>query len=98
MATLLLTHRTEKRRPPILHDPLDLAATFRRNARFALAVIDAEMVLEIAKLAIGPAVIAQRGSARLDGVIEHRLDGVNQPRRLGVRGPGARRDGGRAPL
>src|SRR5258707_915568 len=98
MATLLLTHRTEKRRPPVLHDPLDLAAASRRNALFALAVIDAEMVLEIAKLAIGPAVIAQRRSAGLYGVIEHRLDGVNQRRRRGVRGAGARRNGGGAPL
>src|SRR5216683_2833101 len=96
--TLPLTHWTQKRRPPVLHDPLNLATASRRNARFALAVIDAEMVLEIAKLAIGLAVIAQRRSAGLDGVVEHRLDGVDQRRRLGVRGAGACRNGGGAPL
>src|SRR5437660_1358942 len=72
--TLLLTHRAEKRRPPTLYDPLDLAAASRRDTGFALAVVDAKMVLEIAKLAVGLAVIAQRRSARLDGVVEHRLD------------------------
>src|SRR5258708_31891661 len=56
------------------------------------------MVRKIAQFPVGLAVTAQRRSARLDGVIEHRLDGVNQRRRLGVRGPGARRYGGGAPL
>src|SRR5262249_12389981 len=54
-----LTHRAEKRRAPVLHHPLHGAAASRCYTRFALAVIDAEMMLEIAKLAIGVAVVAQ---------------------------------------
>ena len=50
----------------------------RRRARLALAIVDAEIVLEIAELAIGPAVIAQRRAAGRDGVVEHRLDRVDQ--------------------
>src|SRR5262249_37398331 len=88
---LLLTHRTEERRSPVLHDPLDGAAASWRHARFTLTVIDAETMLEIAKLAIGLAVIAQRRSAPLDGVAEHRLDGVDQGERPGVRRASARR-------
>ena len=49
-----------------------------RRARLALAVIDAEVVLEIAELAVGAAVVAQRRAAGLDGVLEHRLDRVDQ--------------------
>src|SRR5215467_14400137 len=78
---LLLAHRAEERRPSILRDPLDGAPASLRNTGFALAVIDAEMVLEIARLAVGLAVIAQRRAARLDGSMEHRLDGVDQHHR-----------------
>ena len=55
-----LTNRAEKRRSPILGDPLHGAAASRRHAWFARAIIDAKMVLEIAKLPVGAAVIAQR--------------------------------------
>src|SRR5690606_20303923 len=37
-------------------------------ARFALAVIDREGVLEVAKRAVGVDIVAQRGAARLDGI------------------------------
>src|SRR5258708_1176176 len=95
---LFLAHRTEIRRTPALHDPLHRAVAARRNARFALAVVNAKMVLEISELAIGLAVIAQRRAAGLDGVIEHCLDGVDQRRRARMGRAGPRRDGRSAAL
>ena len=35
-------------------------------------------MLEIAERAIGAAVVAQRGAAGGDGVLEYRLDGIDQ--------------------
>ena len=64
----------------------------RGRAFFALAVVDPEIVLEIAERAVGAAMIAQRRAAGLDRVVEHRLDGVDQRAR---RARSARRDGRR---
>src|SRR5215472_18422795 len=55
---LALTHRAKKRRSAALHHPLDDTVAVVPRAGFPLAVIDAEIVLEIAEIAIGAAVIA----------------------------------------
>src|SRR5439155_22674492 len=92
-ARLFLAHRTKKRRTPGLHDAPHGALAARRYARLALAVVDAEVVLEQPKLAVGAGVVAQRGAAGLDRVIEHRLDARDQPLGALVRCAGARGDG-----
>src|SRR5262249_52388882 len=73
---LALAHRTEKRRSAGLHHAPDGAFAARRGAAFAGAVVDAEIVLEVAELAVGAAMIAQRGAAGGDRVREHGLDGI----------------------
>src|SRR3954447_24814600 len=78
---LLLTHRAEKRRPRPLHDAPDPALAFRGRTCRAGAVVDAERMLEIAEVAVGLAMIAQRRAAGLDGIVQHRLDGVGDEMR-----------------
>src|SRR5262249_53025805 len=95
---LALAHRAKERRPAGLDHAPDGAIAARRRAAFAGAVVDAEIVLEIAELAVGAAMIAQRGAAGGDRVREHGLDGMDQPLRAFVRRPGLGRDRGRAPL
>ena len=63
----------------------------RRRARLALAVVDAEMMLEHAEFAVGEPVIAQRRAAGLDRIVEHRLDAVDQPLGALVRRAASRR-------
>src|SRR3954451_14747993 len=95
---LLLAHRAKERRSAGLHHAFDGAAAIRRRARLGLAIVNPEIVLEIAQLAIGAAVIATRRAAGRDGVLEHGLDGIDERlRALGWRA-GLRRDRGRAPL
>ncbi len=69
-----LARRTEEGGAAGLHLPLDLATATRRGTGFALAVIDAERVLEIAERAIlmakiakgePPAAIASSSTARI---------------------------------
>src|SRR5690242_19120067 len=74
----LLAHRAEEGRSPALDDTLDGPGASRRDAALAGAVVDPEMMLEIAELAVRAAVIAQRRAAGLDGVAQHRLDGIDQ--------------------
>jgi hypothetical protein len=57
-SSLALAHRAEKRRSAGLDHAADGALAARRRAAFAGAVVDAEIVLEIAELAVGAAVIA----------------------------------------
>ena len=73
-----LAHRAEERRARALHDALDGAAATGRDAFLAGAVVDAERVLEIAEVAVGLAVIAQRGAAGTNRVVQHRLDGIGE--------------------
>src|ERR1043165_7389109 len=73
---LFLTHRAEEGRARALHDAFDRALEFRRRAFLAGAIVDPERVLEIAEVAVGLAVIAQRRAAGLDRVVQHRLDGI----------------------
>src|SRR4029450_13182990 len=89
---LALADRAEERRSAALHHPPDRAITARRRARFPGAIIDAEIVLEVPELAIGAAVIPQRGAAGRDRLREHGLDGIHQTLRALVRRPGLGRD------
>src|SRR5262249_61669749 len=67
----LLAHGTKKRGTAILrHPPRDAGADARRAAA-AFAIIDPELVLEASEFAVGAAVIAQRGPARPDPILEH---------------------------
>src|SRR5207244_3403336 len=86
MRRLLLAHRAEERRAPGLHDALDRALAARRRAWLALAVVDAEVVLEQAELAGCLPVVAQRGAAGPDRIVEHRLDGIHKALGALVRG------------
>src|ERR1700691_4857502 len=49
------------------------------GAGLALAAVDRPAVLEIAKLAIGLHIVAQRGAAGFDRLVEHRADRRDQP-------------------
>ena len=46
----------------------------RRAAGLAFAIVDAEIMLEHAEVAVGEPVVAQRRAAGLDRFVEHRLD------------------------
>src|SRR5262249_20470031 len=92
MHSLFLAHRTEKRRTPGLHDALHLAGAPGRHTALALAVIDAKMMLEVTKFAIGTAGVAQRRSPRLDCVAQHGPDRPHQPVGAFMRSARSRRD------
>src|SRR5215475_6989096 len=95
---LALAHRTEERRATSLHHTLDGAAAARRHAMLAFAVVDAKIMLEHAKLAVGLLMIPQRGAASLDGILQHRLDRLHQPLGALVGRAHARRNGRSATL
>src|ERR1700722_1259096 len=78
LVPLLLARRAIKGRAAVLDDALDRAAATRRPAWLALAIIDAEVMLEHAEVAVGQPVIAQRRTAVLDRRVEHRLDALDQ--------------------
>jgi hypothetical protein len=61
-----------------LHDAPDGPRTAAPRAWLSFAVIDAEIVLKLAKRAGGLTMVAQRGAARRDGFLEHRLDRLDQ--------------------
>src|SRR3954463_15406857 len=74
----LLADRTEERRARALHDALDRAFAFRGRALLTGAVVDAEEMLEIAEIAVGLPMVAQRRAAGIDRVVQHGLDGIRQ--------------------
>src|SRR5689334_6498882 len=78
----LLALRAPERRTAVLVEAADGAAAARRPAFFALAVVDLERVLEVAKLARGLAMVAQRRAAGLDRLVQHRVDLFHQPPRV----------------
>src|ERR1700733_13147248 len=80
-----LARRTIERRASVLHDTPDRAAAPARRTFLALAVVDVKVMLEHPELAVGEPVIAQRGAAIPDGLIEHRLDTFDQALRALVR-------------
>ncbi len=59
LVKLLLTRRTIERRAAALHDALDGAAATGCPARLALAIVDAEIMLKHAEIAVGEPMIAQ---------------------------------------
>src|ERR1700680_485258 len=63
---LLLALRTPEGRAAVLGKALDDSVAARGLAFFAFAVVDLERVLEIAELARGLAMVAQRRAAGLD--------------------------------
>src|SRR5476649_1139851 len=73
-----LALRAPERRAPILRKPPHDAAAAGALALFAFAVVDLKRVLEIAEFAGGLAMVAQRGAAGLDGLIQHRVNSANQ--------------------
>src|SRR4051794_36672023 len=91
---LFLAHRTEESRAAGLHDAPDRALAAGRGALLALAIIDPEIVLEIAERAIGALVIAQRRATGCDRLVQHRLDRRHQPLGALVRRAAAARNSG----
>ena len=81
---LFLTRRAEERRSSALHDPPDRSAAARGRTGVARAVVGAEAVLESAEIAVGVTVVAQRGAAGRDRLLQHRLDGRRKPVRAGL--------------
>src|SRR5262249_2465847 len=98
MPALALTHRAKKCGSAALHHPLDGTVAVAPWAGFALAVMAAEIGVEIAGLAAGAGVIAQRRAACRDRLGEHGLDGIDQRLRALVRCAGLARDGRGAAL
>src|SRR5258708_27907382 len=93
-SSLALTQRAIKCRSAALHHAPDRAGAAWGRARLAGAIIDAEIVLKIAELTIGAAVIAQRGTACGDRLGEHGLDGIDEPLCPLIRAPGSARNPG----
>src|SRR5260370_4478191 len=91
---LALTQRAIKCRSAALHHAPDRAGAAWGRERLAGAIIDAEIVLKIAELTIGAAVIAQRGTACGDRLGEHGLDGIDEPLCPLIRAPGSARNRG----
>src|SRR5260370_34227847 len=87
----LLTYGTKERGAAVLRDaPHDAGAAPGRAAP-ALAVVDAEPVLKAPELAVGAAMVAQRGAAGRDGILEHGLDRRDEAFRMRRRRAGAGR-------
>ena len=57
--------------------PGNRSATARGQARSSFAAVNSKGVLKIPQLSVGPAVIAERRAAGLDGFLEH---GANRGR------------------
>ena len=99
-ALSLLARRTRKRRTPALDDAGDRPVAAAARAGGAFAVVDGEGMLEIAELAVGLTVVAQRRAAGFDGFLQHVADRRGQRARCGGRpalGVGEQRSGsGRA--
>src|SRR5580704_16116299 len=65
----------EERRSPGLDDAAHALGAGATGAGFALAAVDCPAVLEVAELAIGLDIVAQRRAAGLDRLGKHRFDG-----------------------
>src|SRR4029077_11800449 len=71
---LVLTGWTIESRPSSLDDAAYGSSAAFFGARIALASVDFEAVLKLAERAVSLLIIAKRRAARLDRVVEHRLD------------------------
>src|SRR6056297_2327295 len=76
---LSLTTRAVEARPARLDDATHLARAAGLAAGGAFAAVDVETVLKIAKFAIGPAEVAQRGTSGRDGLGQHRSHRGGEP-------------------
>src|SRR6056297_2859473 len=76
---LSLTTRAVEARPARLDDAAHLARAAGSAAGGAFAAVNVETVLKITKFAIGPAEVAQRGAAGLDGLNQHRPHPFGEP-------------------
>src|SRR5690348_14819002 len=74
-----LALRTPEGRAAVLGEAFDHAAA---AAFLTLAIVDQEVVLEIAELARGLAMVAQRRAARLDRLVQHGVNRLNQSVRM----------------
>src|SRR6185437_738768 len=83
----LLAFRAPEGRASVLRETPDNAAAARGLAFLAFAVVDLERMLKIAELTRGLAMVTQRRAAGSDRLIEHRMDGADQPPRM-IGGPG----------
>ena len=79
--------RAEKGRAAGLHDPPDRSAAAEHGAGPVFPIIGLEAVLKGAERAVCLAIIAQRGAARLDGLVQHLLDDAGEPERPSRRRP-----------
>src|SRR6185437_9011152 len=77
-APSFLALRAPESRAAVLGEAADNAAAAGSSTCFAFPVVDLKRMLEVAKLAVGLAVIAQRGAAGLDRLVEHRADRLDQ--------------------
>src|ERR1700683_4862648 len=73
-----LAFRAPECRAPVLGEPPHDSTTPGGLAFFALAVVDLERMLEIAEFAGGLAMIARGRAAGLDGLIQNRVNRVDQ--------------------
>src|SRR5450631_2512024 len=71
---LLLTLRAPEGGAAVLGKTLDDAPAARGLTFLAFTVVDLERMLEVAEFARSLAVVAQRGAAGLDRLIEHGMD------------------------
>src|SRR5690606_26178053 len=94
---LFLTNRTEEGRAPVLHDAANGAAAAASRAALPFPVVDPDIVLKHAEIAVGLLVVPQRRAAGRDGIVERRLDRIDERRRARVRRAVAQRQGRRLP-
>src|SRR5215204_5426727 len=87
-----LTARAVEGRAARLDEPPHGRAAALRRAALALAVVDAERMLEIAERAVRLRVVAQRRAAGLDGLAQHRADLLRQATGALARIAGGRRE------
>src|SRR6185295_14980759 len=93
---LALTPRAEVRRALTKHAAFDRRSAL--YARFALALVYPQRIAEVSRRAVAAHVIAQRGAADLDCIVQHRANGGDERFELVARNPprGARRANARA--
>src|SRR5437764_877661 len=86
-----LAYRTKERGAAVLIDAPDGARAAAGRAAAALAVVDAKFVLKAPELAVGTPMVAQRGAAGRNRVLEHLFDRRDQAFGMGRGRRGARR-------
>src|SRR3954447_23300618 len=77
-----LALRAPEGRSSVLREPPHHAAAAGGDAGLAFAAVDLERVLEIAEFAGGLAVVAERRAAGGNGLVQHRMDRLDQADRV----------------